>query len=54
VWQTSELRATVESLKAMVAELDKVNRPASPPAEVGISVADLRAELHAFASTLGE
>jgi len=54
VLQTSELKATVESLKAMVADLDKANRPTSPPPEAGISVADLRAELHAFASTLGE
>ncbi len=54
--QTSELKATVESLKAMVADLDKANRAASPtpPSDAGISVADLRAELHAFASTLGE
>lgn len=44
----------MESLKAMVADLDRSNRAASLPPEAGISVADLRAELHAFASTLGE
>ena len=52
--QTEELRATVVSLQEMVRHLDKGKGIATALAEPGVSVDDLRSELHAFATTLSE
>jgi hypothetical protein len=49
--QTAELASSIESLKALIAGLDK-KRPASP--EEKITASEIRQELHTIAASLNE
>lgn len=50
--QNNELRETVQSLKEVVLRLEKGKETAEPASEQGLTVLDLREELHALALTL--